>query len=87
MNMIELVIETLKLLGGKKESEDSIAFIKPNLIIKHKDAGVKYTVKRVNFHHKTKKPYVICYRYYGPNSKKKAYIKIDEKDFNKFKPV
>ena len=82
-----MIIETLVLLGGKKDTDDSVSFIKPSLLIKHKKAGIKYTVKRVKFNKKTKKPYVICYRYYSPNSKRKIYIKIDEKDFNKFKPV
>ena len=42
---------------------------------------------KVKFNKKTKKPHVICYRYISPNSKRKIYIKIKEKDFNKFKPV
>ena len=88
MNMnSKIIIETLVLLGGKKEADDSVSFIKPNLLIKHKKAGIKYTVKKVKFDKETNKPYVVCYRYYSPNSKRKIYIKIDEKDFNKFKPV
>ena len=82
-----MLIETLVLLGGKKSADDSVSFIKPNLVIKHKKAGIKYTVKRVKIDKETQKPSVICYRYYSPNSKKKVFIKIDEEDFNKFKPV
>ena len=83
----KILIETLVLLGGKKDIDDSVSFIKPELLIKHKKAGIKYTVKKVKFNKETNKPYVICYRYISPNSKRKVYIKIDEKDFNKFKPV
>ena len=83
----KIIIETLVLLGGKKDLDDSVSFIKPNLLIKHKSAGVKYTVKKVKFDKETNKPFVICYRYISPNSKRKVYIKINEKDFNKFKPV
>tara|TARA_B100000674_G_C37830904_1_gene910474 strand:+ start:138 stop:404 length:267 start_codon:yes stop_codon:yes gene_type:complete len=83
----KMLIETLVLLGGKKDIDDSVSFIKPKLVIKHKKAGIKYTVRKVKFNKKTKKPHVICYRYISPNSKRKIYIKIKEKDFNKFKPV
>ena len=83
----KMLIETLVLLGGEKGADGSVSFIKPNLVIKHKEAGIKYTVKKVKIDKETKKPFVICYRYYSPNSKKKVYIKIDKKDFNKFKPV
>jgi hypothetical protein len=83
----KMIIESLVLLGGQKEIDDSVSFIKPNLTIKHKKAGVKYTVKKVKFDKETNKPYVVCYRYYSPNSKRKVYIRINEKDFNKFKPV
>lgn len=86
-NISKLLIETLVLLGGQKEADDSVSFIKPNLLIKHKKAGVKYTVKKVKVDKETGKPFVVCYRYYSPNSKRKIYIKINEKDFNKFKPV
>ena len=83
----QILIETLVLLGGQKDADDSVSFIKPNLLIKHKKAGIKYTVKKVKFDKETNKPYVVCYRYVSPNSKRKMFIKINEKDFNKFKPV
>ena len=83
----KILIETLVLLGGQKDADDSVSFIKPNLLIKHKKAGIKYTVKNVKFDKETNKPFVVCYRYVGPNSKRKMFIRIDEKDFNKFKPV
>ena len=81
------LFESLKLLGGKKDVDDSIDFLKPDLLIKHKKAGVKYTVKKVKLDKNTKKPIVICYRYVGPNSKRKIYIKITEEEFNQYKPV
>ena len=86
-NVSKILIETLVLLGGQKDADDSVSFIKPNLLIKHKKAGIKYTVKKVKIDKETNKPFVICYRYYSPNSKRKVYIRINEKDFNKFKPV
>jgi len=85
--MHDSLIETLKILGGKKDLNHSIKFIKPRLLIKHKKAGVKYTVKKIIFDEETKAPIVICYRYYGPNSKKKVYIKINKKQFSKYEPV
>ena len=83
----KILFETLIMLGGKKDIDNSVSFIKPKLLIKHKKAGVKYTVKKVMFDKETKKPFVICYRYVSPNSKRKVYIRINQKDFNKFKPV
>ena len=85
--MYESLIETLKILGGEKDLNKSIKFIKPRLLIKHKDAGIKYTVKKIVFDEESKSPVVICYRYYGPNSKKKIYIKIKKKQFSKYEPV
>tara|TARA_R110002074_G_scaffold116052_2_gene247194 strand:- start:425 stop:682 length:258 start_codon:yes stop_codon:yes gene_type:complete len=81
------LLETLKILGGKEEIDKSIKFIKPNLVIKHSDAGIKYTVKKIVFDEETKSPSVICYRYYGPNGKKKILIKIDKENFSKYEPV
>ena len=81
------LLETLKILGGKKDLDQSIKFIKPKLVIKHKKAGVKYTVKKIAFDEESKSPIVICYRYYGPGSKKKIYIKIEKNNFSKYEPV
>ena len=33
------------------------------------------------------KPFIKCYRYYGPNSDKKAYLVLDEADFDSYEPV
>lgn len=84
---LEKLFESLKLLGGKKDIDDSVSFLKPSLLIKHKKAGVKYTVRRVKFDKNTKKPIVVCYRYISPNSKRKVYISISEQEFNKYEPV
>jgi hypothetical protein len=84
-NLRKLLFETLACLGAKKNKE-SFEFLEPDLLIKHKDAGVKYTVKKVGISSKDKKPIVIAYRYYGP-SNKKHYIEIHVKDFNKYEPV
>lgn len=85
--MYKALLETLKILGGKKDLNQSIKFIKPKLLIKHKKAGVKYTVKKIIFDEETRNPVVICYRYFGPNSDKKTYIKIDKKQFSQYEPV
>ena len=71
---LENLFESLKLLGGSKDEEDSIEFLKPNLVIKHKKAGVKYTISKVKICKDTNSPQVICYRYVSPNSKRKIYI-------------
>ena len=87
MNILkDRLFETLSCLGGKRE-KDSIAFLEPKLLIKHKQAGIKYTVLKVGFSKKGKTPTVVAYRYYGPSSKKKVYITISAQDFNKYEPV
>ena len=83
----KFLLETLRILGGKSEIDKSIKFIKPKLVIKHKKAGVKYTVKKIVFDEENKSPVVICYRYYGPGSNKKIYIKIKKNHFSKYEPV
>ena len=85
-DIIKTLIESLIDLGGKK-FEDEIKFIKPNLLIKHKKAGVKYTVSKVVFDD-ANNPYVLCYRYYDPQKKnKKIYIKIIKSNFNQYEAV
>lgn len=83
---VDKLIEALIDLCGKK-FEDEIRFLKPNLLIKHKKAGVKYTIAKVVLDD-TNSPYVLCYRYYDPQKKKKKiYIKINKKNFNKYEAV
>ena len=79
------LVESLQALGGPKK-KDSIDFIKSDLVIKHKESGVEYTVVRVLMNN-GEKPSVLMYRYYGPNNDKKLFIKVSEKDFNKYSPV
>jgi hypothetical protein len=83
---IDNIFETLSCLGGKK-IKDSIVFLEPNLLIKHKETGIKYTVLTIKKLKKKKQPIVICYRYYKPKSNKKVYIKITPEDFDKFIPA
>ena len=45
-NLKELLFETLACLGGKRK-KDAVEFLSPELLIRHKDAGIKYTVKKV----------------------------------------
>jgi hypothetical protein len=79
--------ENLIKMGGKKVN-DTISFIKPNLLIKHIKAGVKYTVQKVYFDDDNR-PIVICYRYYKPvkDHQKKVFIAIDDKEFKNYEPV
>jgi hypothetical protein len=86
-NIVEYLTESLIKLGGKRIN-DGVHFLKPNLLIKHKKAGIKYTVLKIIFDD-MQNPAVICYRYYKPDKKiqKKVFIKINKKDFNKYEPV
>ncbi len=85
---VQELVESLIKLGGKKIS-DGVHFLKPNLLIKHKKAGIKYTVLKIVFDENKNNPFVICYRYYKPNQKiqKKVFIKIKKEDFDKYEPV
>jgi len=84
-NLRKLLFETLSCLGAKRK-KDSFEFLKPDLLIRHKDAGIKYTVAKVGISKEDKKPTVIAYRYFGPTDKK-YYITIKTIDFNKYEPV
>ena len=76
--------ESLIALGGKK-SDDGVRFISPELVIKHKKTGIKYTVFDVTINDTD--PHVYVYRYYGPESNKKVYVKIHNKNFKDYEPV
>ena len=78
--------ETLFCLGGKKK-KDGVHFLSSKLLIKHKKTGVKYTIVKVGIDKEDKKPIVKAYRYYGPNSNKKFYITIVDKQFKNYEPV
>ena len=80
-----IYIESLLSLGGEKK-KDSIEFIANQLLIRHKDSRVEYTVKNVTID-QNGKPIVICYRYYKPNSDKKVYITIPHNEFSDYEPV
>lgn len=81
------MIESLIKMGGKK-TKDAIEFIKPSLVIKHKDAGVKYTIQKIAFD-SAGNPIVLCYRYYTPTKKfqKKVFISINKDEFKNYEPV
>ena len=81
-------IESLLALGGKKKA-NTIDYIADQLVIRHKDSRIEYTVQKV-FLDDNGKPSVLCYRYYMPdkrNHEKKVYIKITPDDFKKYEPV
>ena len=71
----DLLLETLAALGGKK-GKDCVDYIDTQLLIKQKETGVKYTVSQIAKDQNSSQPVVVAYRYYGPNSNKKYYIKI-----------
>ena len=78
--------ENLKKSGIKKKGGKIINFLSPSLLIKHKDTKIEYTIKKVIV--KDGKPIIICYRYYNEGDPhKKVYVKIEEKEFNKYEPV
>ena len=81
-----LLFETLASLGGKK-GKNCVEFISPDLVIKEKESGVKYTVTHVLKDKNTNQPVVKAYRYYGPGSNKKYFIYISPKYFNKYDKV
>lgn len=76
------VIESLLALGGKQGKENSIDLLQTGLLIKCKETGHKYTVKRVDF--EDGKPFVVCYRHYGPKETDVVHIKLQEEDFSKY---
>ena len=86
MNNFEILSETLECLGAKKK-DLSFKFLKPDLLIKDKSTGFKYTVIKVEINKETKKPEVFCFRYSTKNPNKKMFLKILHKQFKNYKPV
>lgn len=82
----KLLFETLAKLGGKK-GKNCVKFIGPELTIKEKETGVKYTVSHVIMDKNTKKPVVKAYRYYKPGSNKKFFIFIRPEYFKMYDKV
>ena len=81
-----IYIESLLSLGGKKR-KGSIDFVADNLLIRHKDSRIEYTVKKI-IKDEDGNPVVLCYRYYAPDrNSKKVFVKIPKSDFNKYEPV
>ena len=72
-------------LGGKKK-DDAIEFISDQLLIRHKDTRIEYTVVKIATDEKGDN-IIVCYRYYGPKNKKKMYIKIPSKEFKDYERV
>lgn len=85
INKQNIYIENLIKLGGKKVG-DSIRFLSSGLLIRDIATRHEYTVEEITFS-KQGKPFVKCYRYYGPQSDKKAYLVLDETDFDSYEPV
>lgn len=82
--MLEKLYETLVCLGGKEKNK-SIYFLDKSLTIKHKKTGIKYTIEKVGLYQSN--PAVLAYRYFNPKNKKKFFMYITSKDFNKYEPV
>ena len=86
MSNNKIYIESLLALGGKKD-KNQIKYVADNLLIRDKKSKVEYTVKKVIIGDDGK-PYVVWYRYYGPEqNNKKVFLKINPEDFNKYEPV
>ena len=78
--------ENLKKSGIKKKNGKIISFLAPSLIIRHKATKIEYTIDKVGL--QDDKPVIVCYRYYKKgNPNKKVYVKIEDKDFNKYEQV
>jgi len=86
MNNFQILVETLECLGAQKKAL-SFKFLKPNLLIKDKSTGFKYTVLKVKINKDTKKPEVFCFRYSSKKPNKKLFLKISHKKFKNYKPV
>lgn len=76
------VIESLMALGGKKNKKNSIDLLSTGLVIKCKESGFKYTIKKVVF--EDGKPIVSCYRQYGPEEEDIVHVTLQEKDFENY---
>jgi len=80
-----IYIESLLKIGGKKKG-NAIQFISAGLMIRDIGSKHEYTVEEITFS-QDGKPHIKCYRYYGPQSDKKAYLTLDESDFDSYEPV
>tara|TARA_B100000700_G_C15042424_1_gene856009 strand:+ start:434 stop:700 length:267 start_codon:yes stop_codon:yes gene_type:complete len=78
------VVETLMTMGAKKVDK-SLNFVKDNLLIMHKDTGVKYTVKGVDMA-QPKNPVVHAYRYVE-GGEDTFDIQITKESFKDYEPV
>tara|TARA_R110002153_G_scaffold119238_3_gene264222 strand:+ start:1626 stop:1868 length:243 start_codon:yes stop_codon:yes gene_type:complete len=80
------VIENLN-SGIGKEKGKIINYLAPSLYIKHKNSGLKYTIKKIIA--SEGKPIIIAYRYYSKpdDVNKKVFIEIEEKDFKDYEAV
>ena len=81
------LFENLSKIGGKK-GKDCVHFLSPDLLIKEKETGVKYTIISIGKDKKTNQPVIRAYRYYGPDTnRKKFFINIHTKKFKQYTPV
>lgn len=85
--MKKKIIETLITLGGKKNKDNSISLLSTGLVIRDKETRHEYTIEKVSFDDVKKGPSITCYRYYGPDGKKKAYIQLFNDDFDHYEAV
>lgn len=78
------VVETLMTMGAKAVDK-SLNFVKDSLLIRHKDSGVKYTVKGVDMT-QPKNPVVHAYRYVE-GGEDTFDIQITKESFKDYEPV
>ena len=82
----ESILKLAESLGGKKKG-DAIEFVRAGLLIRDKKTKHEYTVEKVTLASEDGKPRLKCYRYYGPNNDKRAYLILDESDFDSYERV
>jgi hypothetical protein len=80
------LIESLLKLGAKKEG-DNFRFLKPNLVIKCKETGLKYTISSVRVRmgpEGTNEDYEVSAYRFSPGTERKTRILIKKEDFDKY---
>jgi hypothetical protein len=82
--LFQKIVESLLSKGGKLKGK-TIEMMSSGLVIRDKNTKHEYTIDRVSFDEG--KPKITCYRYYGPDGRKKVFIDLTEKDFDNYEAV
>ncbi len=84
--MKDKIVESLLSLGGKKNKDKSFDLLSTGLMIRDVNTRHEYTIEKLYLDEENG-PEILCYRYYGPNGNKKAYVKLGEKDFDNYEAI